>query len=357
MTEEKGTNTKGSKKEKRNEKKLSKRPREEEDHADRMKDTSRDESLSPPPPPDDAPRVARHHQRRQERELLLERVPKVDEHGIAYTKQQIRRMRKRVARGLDPVETAAEQQARVRQEAELRRQEEAELTEMLAEPSQKSAENRSEADSDPEEEDNDDEGEPEHVPPEEIESETEEDPFAYEKKGGSILQGQRLPPRKKKKRIKTVPSDYVCSACQNKHSPVHWIYDCPDKHTVRGTNQVAKRQRGLHSPSDCKLFVSGLPFECKPSDVITLLGGTPATVPHCKLVKFPDTGRCKGQAYVTFASAEDAQAALKLNGTTIPNIAAVTPQKGGAAAESKRTELKLKVTKVLNRFQTKQQKK
>jgi len=121
---------------------------------------------------------------------------------------------------------------------------------------------------------------------------------------------------------------------------------------MRGTNQVAKRQRGLHNPSDCKLFVSGLPFDCKASDVSQLF----SNVQNCKLIKFPDTGRCKGQAYLTFATPEDARTALKSNGTTIPNVAPPpSTKKGAAKIEPKRKELKLKVSKVLNRFQTKHQ--
>jgi hypothetical protein len=273
-------------------------------------------------------------------------------------------MRKRVARGLDPVETPAEQQARRQQEAELRRQEEAELAGMLAEPSQRSGGGggggRRDSNGDqPDDNDDDDEVqqeeelEPSHEDePETEESETEKDPFSYEKKRDR--QQQQPPQKKKKRRTKVVPSDYICSACQNQHQPVHWIYDCPDKRTVRGANQVAKRQRGLHDPSDCKIFVSGLPFDCTPSQVISLFAGSSA-VKHCKLVKFSDTGRCKGQAYLTFASAEDAQSALKLNGKTIPNN--VVSSNGTDKAEPKqqqpRKELKLKVSKVLSRYQTK----
>jgi len=29
-------------------------------------------------------------------------------------------------------------------------------------------------------------------------------------------------------RNRPIPEDYVCSACQNRHMPRHWIYDCPD---------------------------------------------------------------------------------------------------------------------------------
>lgn len=162
------------------------------------------------------------------------------------------------------------------------------------------------------------------------------------------------PPRKRKKRSKPVPDDYVCRACQNKHSPAHWIYDCPNKITVKGTNHVSKKLRGIHAPNDRKCFVSGLAFDMKKKDVERLFKDC-GTIVHCKLLTFPDTGRCKGQAYVTFESEASAKKAMKLSGTTVSNDddAKSKKKKKQESPNHKRKELKLKVTKVLNRTVTK----
>ena len=142
-----------------------------------------------------------------------------------------------------------------------------------------------------------------------------------------------------------------------------------------GTNQVSRKKRGLHDPLETKLFVSGLPFDTTIKDVTELFtskimndgdtttatttatAGGPLVV-HCKLIKFDDTKRCKGQAFVTFATPEAAKSALKLNGTMIQSssIPATTKsnkakQDAGKTTTSK--ELKLKITKVLNRTLTK----
>jgi len=368
MSEEKKT----QKKERKKEKKRQKRQREEDEVVETAQDDTTTTKPGSPKKKKDPAKTEARHRRRRERQALLEQVPQCDEHGIPYTKQQLRRMRKRVQRGLHPIETPAETHARRERDAALRREEEAELAGLTLAEKKKpppSARWDEGADSD----DNDDDvqvSEEQEDDAAEPESETD-DAFAYEKKkeSSSSLQQQQQqqqpPARKKKKRSKELPSDYVCSACQNQHQPAHWIYDCPDKRTVRGTNQKKKHARGLHNPSDCKLFVSGLPFEAKAQDVVQIFqseSSRPISVQHCKLLKFADTGRCKGQAYLTFGSPEDAQQALKLNGTTIPSNITPPPVSSGKAADisreqqPKRKELKLQVTKVLNRFQTKKQK-
>jgi RNA recognition motif. (a.k.a. RRM, RBD, or RNP domain) len=293
------------------------------------------------------------NKRRLERDALLEKVPKTDEHGIAYTKQQIRRMRKRVARGLDPLETPAEKHARLVRDAELRKEEEAELAGLMIQKER------------PENSDNDVEHVGDHDDSEgdkEEEQEDDKDVYSYEKtpKDASETLAEH-PPRKKKKRSKPVPTDYVCSACENAVGPPHWIYDCPNKKTVPGTNQVTRKQRGLHNPSDTKLFVSGLPFDATAKDVIAIFQSKGnVAVSHCKLIKFEDTGRCKGQAFLTFDTVDAAKKALRMSGTLIENPAPPLPdpkKKQDKAEQSKRKEqLKLKVTKVLNRFLTKHNK-
>lgn len=307
-------------------------------------------------------KVARRKKRRLEREALLDKVPRTDEHGVAYTKQQIRRMRKRIARGLDPIETPVEKHARLVQDAQLRKEEEAELAGMLIQksdgPQQEGSDD--EEDEDDREHDNSNlEDDEEGVEPDNDNEET----FSYEKTPKDAAETlAEQPPRKKKKRSKPVPTDYVCSACNNAVGPPHWIYDCSNKKTVPGTNQVSRKQRGLHNPSDTKLFVSGLPFDATVKDVLAIFQSKgDVAVQHCKLIKFEDTGRCKGQAFLTFDTADAAKRALRLNGTVIDNPAPpqLDPKRTKDAVvvkEHNRKDLKLKVTKVLNRFLTKSKK-
>lgn len=291
--------------------------------------------------------------RRTEKEELLQKVPKVDENGIAYTKLQIKRMLKRVKQGLNPVPTEQEERDRLRREAELRREEEAELAGMIYTKEDSDDDSPKE----PADENSDNDSETKNVDDEE---EDEDSPTAddteinHESKTGD----EQEPPRKKSKRAKAVPSDYVCQACKNKHSPTHWIYDCPDKKTVKGINHKKKKERGLHEPDSRKVFVSGLPFDVKISDVQQLFQSC-GQVASCKLVKFGDTGRCNGQAYVTFGSDEAATKALKLSGTTIDSEKEEKKPKAKKADASspKRRELKLKISRVLNRRLTQTSKK
>lgn len=297
--------------------------------------------------------------RRSERKRLMEQVPEVDENGVAYTKLERRRMRKRVARGLDPIETETEKQERLLREKELRVEEEAELAGLVI--SSKNAQDDDDNDEDEEEGNN---GELQEFDNEEHDTDRDDDHDEGEdhddQKGERMLKTKNVPtdpsPKKAHKpRSKPVPPDYTCLACQNKHVPVHWIYDCPDKVTKPGTNQIAKKFKGIHNPDPRKVFVSGLPFDAKAGDVTKLFEPTCGKIVHCKLIKFEDTGRCKGQAYVTFETDEGALKALQLSGSTIDND--VPSSKSSSAkkqdAKSQRSELKLKVTKALNRFLTK----
>jgi RNA recognition motif. (a.k.a. RRM, RBD, or RNP domain) len=286
--------------------------------------------------------------RRDEKMKLMALVPEKDEHGIAYTKLQRRRMMKRVKRGLPAVPTPEEEAERRKIEEQLKREEEAELAGMLF---------TAKADSDSE------------VNPEE--SEEERDEVIYAKKSvasivvneteGGLIDNDESPSnlekKKKRKRSKEVPADYTCQACKNQHSPPHWIYDCPDKVTVRGSNNVSKVSKGIHDPDEKKVFVSGLPFESKRNDIEALFSSC-GKLMQCKILTFPDTGRCKGQAFLTFDTTESAQKAVALNGTVIPT-ATTKPNDLTSHEDSnskvRRQELKLKVSKMLNRFATKKQ--
>jgi len=264
-------------------------------------------------------------------------------------------MRKRLQKGLNPIESEQEKKERLQRENELKRQEEAELAGILyGEEEEDHPEDSHERDVDM---DSDEEDKGEDV------NETA-DPYK-----GEVDKTTESRVIKKVRRTKEVPSDYVCQACKNRHAPLHWIYDCPDKVTVRGCNQVSKKLKGVHNPKH-KVFVSGLPFDAKVRDVVSLFNiaikenegsgdkksdAESNKIIHCKLVKFPDTGRCKGQAYVTFASEEGVLNALKLSGTMIDNVPATNKKDKESPSQNRRSQLKLKVTKAINRFMTKKQ--
>ncbi|KAL3931484.1 MAG: hypothetical protein SGBAC_011289 [Bacillariaceae sp.] len=283
-------------------------------------------------------RRASRKTKRQEKEDLLAKVPKVDENGIKYTKIQIKRMLKRVKRGMYPVPTEEEERERLRSEAQMRRADEAEFSGLVYQKEEEKG------DTEVDEKDEDvDESANEEIDSDAFQTQEEEsmkDDTNQVKKEGHVA--------KKAKRSKAVPPDYVCQACNNKMKPVHWIYDCSMKVTVRGRNQKKKKLRGITETDSKKLFVSGLPFEVKPADVTNLFKACGKVV-NCKLLKFGDTGRCNGQAYVSFDTDEAALKALKLSGTMIDNGA--DPKKKGRKSNeaSKRQQLKLKVIKAVNR--------
>lgn len=162
------------------------------------------------------------------------------------------------------------------------------------------------------------------------------------------------PPRKKKARSKPVPDDYVCYACKNKYSPLHWIYDCPDKIHNPGSNNIKKKIKGINEPSERKVFVSGLPFDIKAKDVEAYFEKEKkcGKVVHCKLLMFPDTKRCKGTGFLTFDSEEGARNALKLSGTALD----ISDDKGNDNKQTKKQTLTLSVKKVLSRSVTKNKK-
>lgn len=297
----------------------------------------------------------KRQKRKEERKRLMGLVPLKDEHGISYTKQQLRRMRKRVARGLAPLETEEEMRERLRQDSLLRKQEEAELQGMIY---QKDGTTKNEDDSDDEEEEDKGSGDGEarddgHRLDEEGYAEQQTTTKHTQTKSNETKEDNpeklesEASPRKKARRNKPVPSDYICQACKNeKTPPLHWIYDCPLKKTIPGINHK-KSNKHVHGPSNLKVFVSGLPFDVKVKDVRQLFSAC-GNVKKCKLLTFPDTERCKGQAYLTFETEEAALEALKFNGSPIGGD---NEEEGGGG--KKRKGLTLKVSKMLSRAVTK----
>jgi hypothetical protein len=309
-------------------------------------------------------RKRKREEKKQKKKEILDKIPKVNEDGISYTKQQIRRMVKRVERGLPPVPTAEEEAELKRQEAQLRKEEEMELAGMLYNREQ----DRGTEGSDEENEDEDQEAQDERADNSDGDGDGEtdeaqgkkgkDDGAGEEENGGKTIEKNPERPQKKRKMSKKpVPKDYVCQACQNKHDFPHWIYDCPDKVTVPGTNHVAAGKRNTNNaPSAKKVFVSGLFFDTNPTDVKDIFQSC-GKVTSVKLLKFNDTGRCKGQAFVVFDTEESAKKALEMTGTKITSDddnakGNKKKQKKDKATPTKR-ELELKVTKVLSRAFTK----
>ena len=379
MTEQQDQKGKDKRREKKEQKKKRKRDGEEAASIEKETDVSRNKD-------DDTAKTKSKEllkKRRLEREKLLELVPKVDENGISYTKQQIRLMRNRVQKGLHPIETPAEKHHRMVEEARIRREVEAELA-GFDQNDQDDNGNGNYDDHDNNKDENHDNIQsdsrllktPKSHTDDNVADHTDQPDYSYEKRPSTEDPTER-PPMKKKRRAKPVPPDYVCSACRgtNKDQPPHWIYDCAYKKTMPGTNQVSRKKRGLHDPLETKLFVSGLPFDSTVHTVTELFTshhqreqhaqGTAATttttnnnkepavvVVHCKLIQFADTKRCKGQAFVTFATPAAAHHAMTLNGTmVIPSSSSSKTATKTNVGTTK--ELKLKITKVLNRALTK----
>mmetsp|Transcript_10764 Transcript_10764/g.15182 ORF Transcript_10764/g.15182 Transcript_10764/m.15182 type:complete len:436 (-) Transcript_10764:92-1399(-) len=305
-------------------------------------------------------RKAKKSKRKSEKFDLLDKVPKVDENGISYTKIQIRRMLKRVKRGLPPVLTEKEEQERLRQLKLEKKEEEDELAGMFY---NKDGSVDEEIDDHEEEDGNNNEKETDQ-PISNVENPQPSNVIDHIQ-SSQVSCNEATPSHKKKKRSKPIPEGYKCSACQNKHTPAHWIYDCPDKIRKPGCNKVAKKLRGINEPASHKVFVSGLPFDTKTKDVENYFQNIQkcGTVVHCKLLTFEDTKRCKGQGIVTFDNEDGAKNALKLNKILLDlgggadaatsNTKQKKNKKGDNDTPKTKKELVLGVSKVFNRLVTK----
>ena len=291
--------------------------------------------------------------KKEEKVELMKNIPLENEEGIAYTKFQIRQMMKRVKRGLPPVATPRELDEKRQNEARLRREEEAELAGLVSTRNTPGSDEDKDSDTQ-----GNDEGEEK-----EVERKTRAELSADASDPAPSVVAEDGEPKKKAKRNKPVPADYVCQACNNRHTPLHWIYDCPYKVTMRGTNKKKKKERGVNDPDSKKVFVSGLPFDVHVKAVEDFFSITKncGTVAFVRLVKFADTKRCNGQAYISFDTDAGAQNAIRLSGTTLDSEALTSSSDGKNSKKKwkdgespvKRKELKLKVSKVLNRRKTK----
>lgn len=268
-------------------------------------------------------------EKKKKKAAWLQKVPTVDETtGKAYTKIQIRRMLKRVKKGLPALLSEEEERKLEKERKRAKEQEQVELQEFME-------------DSDNEDDEVAKEEEEEDILSDEEKDRNEQLEISTHRRDEENTTSPKQTSHKL--RSKPVPSDYVCQACKNTHNPPHWIYDCPHKVTVRGTNQIAKPLRGHIVPDiQHKVFVSGLPFgithksveeffreRCCNSKNNQLLDNEEEVNQQrnkgkkkdvtCKLVLFGDSNKCRGQAYVTFENEEMTMEALKLDGIPWPS--------------------------------------
>lgn len=317
---------------------------------------------------DDAKNKEKKHRSKEERKLdrerkkaakkaekssLLDQVPKVDEHGIAYTRIQIRRMTRRVKRGLPPVPTEEEERERLREIKKEKKVEEEELAGMIFDREKEATDE----DEGREEKDAVSDGENEDAEGDDEKDESDSGQSAQEQN----IEAKR--PAKKKKSNKPVPSDYVCQACNNKRSPPHWIYDCPDKVHRPGSNQIKKKMKGINMPDPRKVYVSGMPFGVRYGDVRGYFEDKAkcGKIAKCHLVTFKDeSARCKGEAFITFETEEGAKKAIATSGD-IMTIEEKKDKKGkqvgGGDSGAEKKELRLKVSKVVNKAAAKRKNK
>merc|ERR1711862_537338 len=182
-----------------------------------------------------------------EKKELLSKVPKQDvETGRSFNKAEIRRMMKRVKRGLPAIPTKDELEEMKKEEARIKREADSLVFKDSSSNNDSGNEEMVEKTNDDpmsEEEEENDESNPGAIYHEESDDEIIHRDNMEEEKIASTKNNLKKNIDKNDNNIKTkkpVPKDYVCQACQNKNLPPHWIYNCPDKVTRTGCNQKKK---------------------------------------------------------------------------------------------------------------------
>lgn len=172
--------------------------------------------------------------KQKEKTELLAKVPTHDaETGRAYNKALIRRMMRRVKRGLTALPTKEEMKEIKKEERKIKQEDS-----LVYQGSDDDEEMEEEND----EEKSDKEG---NIVDEDVDMDQSESQSTEKSEEKINLIDDKdsdnnttATPKSKK----IIPVDYVCQACQNKHTPLHWIYNCPDKITKQGCNQKKKNQ-------------------------------------------------------------------------------------------------------------------
>lgn len=277
--------------------------------------------------------------KKEKKELLSQLPTHNTETGKLYNKAQKRRMLKRIKRGLSPVPTKAELDEIRKEESKIRKD-----FALIYQDGDENRDDKSSVDAlvDDNNDNDDDDEEMEDI--RNVVSEEDEDKEAVKlddknevdndnminkdkninmNKSESTKSTNIVPKQSATK--KAVPSNYVCQACQNKNSPLHWIYNCPDKISKEGCNQVKK---GTYSPN--KIYISGLPFDITTKELRMYLKSKSYNndnsstinvdgkfIRYCKLLTFKDSQRCNGQAEIIFQNEDITNKILKLHGTVL----------------------------------------
>ena len=130
-----------------------------------------------------------------------------------------------------------------------------------------------------------------------------------------------------KRASKPTPDGYVCNACKQGG---HWIFDCKvyllKKNENKGSTKKDKAaalfskigaSEEAHNQSTLpktKVFVQGLPFNCKQQELQKMFEDECGSVKAVNLIKFDDSERCKGMAYITFDTESGAAKSLEMTG-------------------------------------------
>lgn len=160
-------------------------------------------------------------------------------------------------------------------------------------------------------------------------------------------------PSTKKRKIKDLPSGYVCHACGAVED--HAIYNCPIKISNKLDNK--KKRRGekdtvVDAPATSfpgqtgvikAVYISGLPFSYDKEQLMALIQGQNDTTPigitsrDITLLTFEDNpDKCKGMAYVNCHNDHDYELCLSLHGmkmgkTYVSSVPSIHPLKDRAS--------------------------
>eukprot|EP00520_Triparma_pacifica_P019155 CAMPEP_0118646532 /NCGR_PEP_ID=MMETSP0785-20121206/8111_1 /TAXON_ID=91992 /ORGANISM="Bolidomonas pacifica, Strain CCMP 1866" /LENGTH=330 /DNA_ID=CAMNT_0006538541 /DNA_START=99 /DNA_END=1087 /DNA_ORIENTATION=+ len=299
---------------------------------------------------------------------VIAKVPSHDANGMLYSSREVRVMRKRLRKGLDDWMVKEEERAELRKKRKVddddsdllglvyrkddvgKKRKLIGLDEEDEEDEEKEEEEEEESEESEEreekEEDNDDDEE-------EIERENE-DNFDNNNSDNETASNSSTssptpvppptndtPPSKSSssRSKKPVPPGYVCSACKGKEGQ-HWIFDCrvykerkekerKEKEEAErgeekegGNNDKKKKKKkkkknnsstsssSSSNPSPNKVFISGLPFDVKTSDVTSFFSPF-GNITGIRLFCFDDSKRCKGEGIVEFETKEEAGEAIE----------------------------------------------
>ena len=104
-----------------------------------------------------------------------------------------------------------------------------------------------------------------------------------------------------------------------------------------GASEEAQNQSTLPKT---KVFVQGLPFNCKQQELKKMFEDECGSVKAVNLIKFDDSERCKGMAYITFDTESGAAKSLEMTGKKIGdrwlNVAYEKPRLPGSVKKGPR---------------------